>query len=154
MFSPSEKGSAFVITTDTLPRVDNEGMMLRNNWSSARSLAPAYKPTELHNQRTPPKLVLDDEESDTERRSIDSAMMKLADDDNLSDILNSDDEKGLRRSSGSSQHFQGIGNPAFIDEEGAKITTEKENESYNSNVRKKTTSSRSANEKCPFRSFY
>lgn len=145
LFSPSEKGSAFVITTDTLPLVDNEGITLRNNWSSARSLAPAYKPTKLHNQRTPPKLVLDDEESAIERRSVDSAMMKLVDDENLSDILNSDDEKGLRRLSGSSQHFQGIGNPAFIDEEDAKVTAEEDNKSYNNNLRKKATSSRSAN---------
>ena len=85
--------------------------------SLGRSLAPAYTPTELHMQRTPPKLILDDVDSDMDRQSIDSASeMNMEDDDNLSDILNSDDERILRDSSGGSRLFNGIGNPGFIND--------------------------------------
>lgn len=78
---------------------------------------PAYKPTELHNQRTPPRLILDDDGSDIEdRRSIDSgSIVNLGDEENLSDILNSDDERALRPSSVSPHFSQGIRNPGFIE---------------------------------------
>ena len=79
---------------------------------------PAYKPTELHNQRTPPRLILDDDGSDLEdKRSIDSgSISNLGDDENLSDILNSDDERGFRPSSANSHFSKGIKNPGFIEE--------------------------------------
>ena len=78
---------------------------------------PAYKPTELHNQRTPPRLILDDDGSDLEdRRSIDSGSIGLGDDENLSDILNSDDERGFRPSSVRSHFSKGIKNPGFVGE--------------------------------------
>ena len=79
---------------------------------------PAYKPTELHNQRTPPRLILDDDGSDLEdRRSIDSgSIVNLGDDENLSDILNSDDEGEFRPSSVSLHFSKGIKNPGFIEE--------------------------------------
>ena len=118
-------------------------MIQQYNWSSSRSLAPAYKPTELHNQRTPPKLILD-EESDIERRSIDS-VVNLDDDENLSDILNSDDEPVLRPSTGSSHIPQGIGNPGFIDEGPTIEPTRKENITYNGKMEKKSTSPKLAN---------
>ena len=120
-------------------------MTQQYNWSSARSLAPAYKPTELHNQRTPPKLILD-EESDIDRRSIDSAsVVNLDDDENLSDILNSDDEQVLRPSTGSSHIPQGIGNPGFTDEGATVEPTVKENKRYNGKMQKNSTSPRLAN---------
>ena len=79
---------------------------------------PAYKPTELHNQRTPPRLILDDDGSDLEdRQSIDSgSIVNLGDDENLSDILNSDDERTLGPSSVSPYSSKGIKNPGFIEE--------------------------------------
>ena len=74
---------------------------------------PAYKPTELHNQRTPPRLILDDNGSDLEdRQSIDSGSINnLGDDENLSDILNSDDERAPRP-----RFSKGIKNPGFTAE--------------------------------------
>ena len=76
-------------------------------------LTPAYKPTELHNQRSPPRLILD-EGSDTEnRQSVDNAGAFKLDDDNLSDILNSDDEIVLRCSAGRSTSIQGRDNPTY-----------------------------------------
>ena len=118
-FYLSANGSAF--TTSGLPRSNNEATKEHHNWSSpgypARSLVPAYKPTELHNQRTPPRLILDDDGSDLEdRRSIDSGSINLGDDENLSDILNSDDERALGPSSVSPHFSKGIKNPGFIKE--------------------------------------
>lgn len=119
-FYSSASGSAF--TTSGLPRSNNEATKEHPKWSSpgypARSLEPAYKPTELHNQRTPPRLILDDDGSDLEdRRSIESGrIVNLGDDENLSDILNSDDERAFRPSSVSSHFSKGITNPGFIEE--------------------------------------
>ena len=100
-------------------------------------------------QRTPPKLILDDVDSDMDRRSIDSASeMNMEDDDNLSDILNSDDERILRDSSGSSRLFNGIGNPGFIkDNATASARGDNKNEAtkYSDKNRNKSTSQRLAN---------
>ena len=100
-------------------------------------------------QRTPPKLILDDVDSDMDRRSIDSASeMNMEDDDNLSDILNSDDERFLRDSSGSSRLFNGIGNPGFIkDNATASARGDNKNEAtkYSDKNRNKSTSQRLAN---------
>lgn len=119
-FYSSANGSVF--TVSGLPRSHDEATKEHPNWSSssypARSLVPAYKPTELHNQRTPPRLILDDDGSDLEdRRSIDSgSIVNLGDDENLSDILNSDDERAFRPSSVSLHFSKGIKNPGFIEE--------------------------------------
>ena len=119
------------------------------NGSLGRSLAPAYTPTELHMQRTPPKLILDDVDSDTDRQSIDSVSeMNMEDDDNLSDILNSDDERILRDSSGSSRLFNGIGNPGFINDNAtasAKGGNKNEATKHSDQNRSKSTSQRLAN---------
>ena len=119
------------------------------NGSLGRSLAPAYTPTELHMQRTPPKLILDDVDSDMDRQSNDSASeMNMEDDDNLSDILNSDDEHILRDSSGSSRLFNGIGNPGFINDNAtasARGGNKNEATKYSDNNRSKPTSPRPAN---------
>ena len=100
-------------------------------------------------QRTPPKLILDDVDSDMDRRSIDSASeMNMEDDDNLSDILNSDDERILRDSIGSSRLFNGIGNPGFIkDNATASARGDNKNEAtkYSDKNRNKSTSQRLAN---------
>ena len=100
-------------------------------------------------QRTPPKLILDDVDSDMDRRSIDSASeMNMEDDDNLSDILNSDDERILRDSIGSSRLFNGIGNPGFIkDNATASARGDNKNEAtkYSDTNRNKSTSQRLAN---------
>ena len=100
-------------------------------------------------QRTPPKLILDDVDSDMDRRSIDSASeMNIEDDDNLSDILNSDDERILRDSIGSSRLFNGIGNPGFIkDNATASARGDNKNEAtkYSDTNRNKSTSQRLAN---------
>lgn len=81
---------------------------------------PAYEPTELHNQRTPPRLILDDDDSDIEdKRITDSGSMSNLDDDTLSDILNSDDERVIRPSHSSPPYSPGITNPAFIENEEA-----------------------------------
>ena len=100
-------------------------------------------------QRTPPKLILDDVDSDMDRRSIDSASeMNMEDDDNLSDILNSDDEHILRDSSGSSRLFDGIGNPGFINDNAtASARGDNKNEAtkYSEKNRSKPTSQRNAN---------
>ena len=100
-------------------------------------------------QRTPPKLILDDVDSDMDRRSIDSASeINMEDDDNLSDILNSDDERILRDSSGSSRLFNGIGNPGFIkDNATASARGDNKNEAtkYSDKNRNKSTSQRLAN---------
>ena len=119
-FYSSANGNAFTISG--LPRSHDEAQKEHPNWSSpgypARSLLPAYKPTELHNQRTPPRLILDDDGSDLEdRQSIDSgSIVNLGDDENLSDILNSDDEREFRPSSVSLHFSKGIKNPGFIEE--------------------------------------
>ena len=111
-----------MFTVSGLPRSHDEATKEHPNWSSpgypARSLVPAYKPTELHNQRTPPRLILDDDGSDLEDgRSIDSgSIVNLGDDENLSDILNSDDERAFRPSSVSLHFSKGIKNPGFIEE--------------------------------------
>ena len=122
-FHSSANCNGNALTTHSLPQNNAEATKQHHNWSSpgypARSLVPAYKPTELHNQRTPPRLILDDDASDIgdDRRSIDSAsVVNLGDDENLSDILNSDDERVLRPSSGSSHLSQGIRNPGFIED--------------------------------------
>lgn len=119
------------------------------NGSLGRSLAPAYTPTELHMQRTPPKLILDDVDSDMDRRSIDSGSeMNIEDDDNLSDILNSDDERILRDSSGSSRLSNGIENPGFINDNAtASARGDNKNEAtkYSDKNRNKPTSQRNAN---------
>ena len=144
-FLSSANGNALITTSGSRLASNNEAMTQQYNWSSPRSLAPAYKPTELHNQRNPPKLILD-EESDIERRSIDSAsVVNLDDDENLSDILNSDDEAVLRPSTGSSHIPQGIGNPGYTDEGVTDEPTEKENKSYNGKMQKNSTSPRLAN---------
>ena len=100
-------------------------------------------------QRTPPKLILDDVDSDMDRRSIDSASeINMEDDDNLSDILNSDDERILRDSSGSSRLFNGIGNPGFIKDNAiASARGDNKNEAtkYSDKNRNKSTSQRFAN---------
>lgn len=100
-------------------------------------------------QRTPPKLILDDVDSDMDRRSIDSASeMNMEDDDNLSDILNSDDERILRDSSGSSRLSNGIGNLGFINDNAtASARGDNENEAtkYSDKNRNKSTSQRLAN---------
>lgn len=100
-------------------------------------------------QRTPPKLILDDVDSDMDRRSIDSASeINMEDDDNLSDILNSDDERILRDSSGSSRLFNGIGNPGFIKDNAiASARGDNKNEAtkYSDKNRNKSTSQRLAN---------
>lgn len=100
-------------------------------------------------QRTPPKLILDDVDSDMDRQSIDSASeMNMEDDDNLSDILNSDDEHILRDSSGSSRLFNGIGNPGFINDNAtasARGGNKNEATKYGDNNRSKPTSPRLAN---------
>lgn len=119
------------------------------NGSLGRSLAPAYTPTELHMQRTPPKLILDDVDSDMDRHSIDSASeMNIEDDDNLSDILNSDDERILRDSSGSTRLFNGIGNPGFINDNAtasARGGNENEATKHSDKNRSKSTSQGLAN---------
>lgn len=128
-----------------MPRSNNEAVTQQHNWSSPRSLAPAYEPTELHNQRTPPKLILDEEASDIDRQSIDSASaVNLEDDENLSDILNSDDERVLRPSSESSQFSQGLGNPGF-EEEGTTAPTKEMNKRNKSKLRAQHNSPRLAN---------
>lgn len=100
-------------------------------------------------QRTPPKLILDDVDSDMDRRSIDSASeINMEDDDNLSDILNSDDERILRDSSGSSRLFNGIGNPGFIKDNAiASARGDNKNEAtkYSDKNRNKSTSQKLAN---------
>lgn len=145
LFLSSANGNALITTSGSRLASNSEAMTQQYNWSSPRSLAPAYKPTELHNQRTRPKLILD-EESDIERRSIDSAsVVNLDDDENLSDILNSDDEAVLRPSTGNSHITQGIGNPGYIDEGATVEPTVKENKTYNGKMQKNSTSPRLAN---------
>lgn len=100
-------------------------------------------------QRTPPKLILDDVDSDMDRQSIDSASeMNIEDDDNLSDILNSDDERTLRDSSGSTRLFNGIGNPGFINDNAtasARGGNKNEATKHSDKNRSKSTSQRNAN---------
>lgn len=88
--------------------------------------------------------MLDDHGSDIEdRRSIDSASVLNLDDEALSDILNSDDERILRPSNSSSPFSQGITNPAFI-EESSSVYMEKINGNsspgYNSKTGRKSKS--------------
>jgi len=61
---------------------------------------------------------LDDDGSDLEdRRSIDSgSIVNLGDEENLSDILNSDDERAFRPSNANSHFSKGIKNPGFNEE--------------------------------------
>lgn len=148
LFHSSANGSAF--TTSSLPRSNDEATKQHHDWSSpgfpARSLVPAYKPTELHNQRTPPRLILDDDGSDIgdDRRSIDSAsVVNLGDDENLSDILNSDDERALRTSSASSHFSKGIRNSGYI-EESTSVYMEETNRAQN-RMRRKSKSPSLAN---------
>lgn len=100
-------------------------------------------------QRTPPKLILDDVDSDMDRQSIDSASeMNIEDDDNLSDILNSDDERTLRDSSGSTRLFNGIGNPGFINDNAtasARGGNKNEATKHSDKNRSRSTSQRNAN---------
>ncbi|XP_068700512.1 uncharacterized protein [Montipora foliosa] len=128
---------AYEPASGTAPRIGNEATTQQHNWSSAKSLAPAYEPTELHNKRTPPTLILDDPESDIEKRSIDGEdMANSADDENISDILNSDEERVLRPSSGRSSFLRGLRNVGFRDED----DTFPLNEVDNSKMRKKSIS--------------
>lgn len=130
----SVNGGAFITSSGSLPRCNNEVMTKQHNWS--RSLAPAYKPTELHNHQTPPKLILDDDGSDIDRHSIDSeSVVNLENDESFSDILDSDDERMLRPSTGSSRFSQGIGNPGFT--EGSTAPIEEVKKTYSSKTRTK-----------------
>ena len=72
----------------------------------------------------------------------------MEDDDNLSDILNGDDERILRDSSGSSRLFNGIGNPGFIKDNAtasARGNNKNEATKYSDKNRNKSTSQRLAN---------
>ena len=105
--------------TEPFPPASSRGSRFGNetttqeNWTSPKSLVPAYEPTVLHNQRTPPKLILDDQDSDDEAHS--DSMTNSVDDENIDDILNSDEEQVPRRTS-KSLSLLALGNLGYEDE--------------------------------------
>jgi hypothetical protein len=60
------------MTHNKLQTVDNEALTRRYDWTTPgylpSMLAPAYAPTELHGQHSPPRLMLDDEDSDNDKK--------------------------------------------------------------------------------------
>lgn len=77
-----------------------------------------YEFIELYNKWILFIFIFDDLEFDIEKWSIDGEdMVNLVDDENISDILNSDEEWVLRFSSGCLSFFCGLRNVGFWDED-------------------------------------
>lgn len=90
--------SPYNMTHSKLPTIKNEGLGSTYNWTASaqfpNTLAPAYRPTDLTGQQSPPRLILD--ESDEERSSpIGGASvidLDVGEDEVFDDILLSDSE--------------------------------------------------------------
>ncbi|XP_001633509.2 uncharacterized protein LOC5513265 isoform X1 [Nematostella vectensis] len=100
-----ERGE-FDMTFASLPRVDNDALTRRYDWTTPgylpSMLAPAYRATEFHGQNSPPRLMLDDDDTDEEKNSLGKASVINVDDEtdeDLRDILESDDESYSRPTS-------------------------------------------------------